>query len=268
MKHVNKIKKLPIKGKYFFISDFHMGIGDGADDMAHSQHIDFYLLNRCLENNIHVVMLGDIFEAAENKSIEPIKNAHDDIMWVLGELDKKGLLTYVRGNHDAYVKEADLRKRTHQYDGQEVDFLSLDIYDGLEIGDKYLCVHGHQTQWKYTTNLVNHIINWLLRVGWHRLQYRMCKDPSSDIQGWQAASKVDKALNKIGQDENKIIIAGHTHKCKKMSNYINIGSFAVLPRTVTYGYMEDGEMKIMKCNYVVDSKRNVKITEKEITIGE
>lgn len=263
MKYVKNVKKLPVADKYFIFSDTHFGVGDGADDSAHNQHIVFQLLKKCLDEKTHVIALGDLFDLAENKNIEDIKNQHDDIMWVLGELDNQGLFTYVKGNHDGFIKEKDVEFRTHQYNGDIVPFLSSGIYDGVEIGN-FLLVHGHQYKWSYNHKITNWFINWTLRVGWHWLQNIMCKDPSTDQQGWQAASDTDKKLQAMGEKDGKIIVAGHTHKCKILPGYFNVGSFAVLPRTVTYGILDHGTMELRKCRQMVDKDNYVKIIDEPI----
>lgn len=264
---LEKVKKLPIEAKYFLISDLHLGIGDGADDSLHNQHIVFHILFRCLRERQHVIILGDLFDMAENTNIEKIKNAHDNIMWLLGELDSEHLLTYIRGNHDAYVEEKDIELRTHQYDGETVQFLNnTDIYDAVEIGN-FLLLHGHQVMWRYAS-WFNRVVTWLGRHAWHHLQIRMCKDPSTDQQGWQEASDTDLELQKYGEKVHKIIIAGHTHKCKIMPGYINIGSFGVLPRGVTYGVLDHGQITLRKASTGIDENGFMVLMEEPIHIGE
>lgn len=255
MKYIKKVKQLPLEDTYFIISDLHLGTGDASDKFLHTQDIVFYLLNKCVYSNVHVIILGDLFEMALNNDIEAIKNQHDDIMWTLEMLDKDNRLTYVRGNHDAYVKQSDIELRTHQYDGSIVPLITSSIYDAVEIGD-YLLLHGHQVYWKYRS-WFNHVMNGLLRHVVYPLQKWILNYNEKDVNSRLKEEETDRRLLALGEQENKIIIAGHSHKCKVIPGYFNIGAAGILPRTVTYGYLNKGRMQIRKCRKEINTKTSV-----------
>ena len=100
------------KDKVAVLSDWHLGTGGNNDNSLKNILYIFEALKYYYENNYTVILLGDIFEIAEKNNIENIKNIHENIMWILTQIYLKNNLVYVRGNHDMYLKEKQLKDRT------------------------------------------------------------------------------------------------------------------------------------------------------------
>lgn len=230
--------------KVAILSDLHLGVGDNADSSLHNHKLLFEALKHYWEENYIVVLLGDIFEMAENSNIQEIMSQHDDIMWLLQEIHKKGNLIYITGNHDMFVSSRHLKKRFDHYTMKFIDFLDIQPYDSLKI-DNYLFIHGHQYTWKYKP-FFNKIINFLLRWGWRNLEFACFKDPTSEAIGKRNPSKVDQRYSDYAINNNLFLFAGHTHSvCFTLPNYLNIGG-GVLPRCLTCGEIVNNQVLSMK----------------------
>ena len=146
------LKDPDCENKYAIFSDLHLGIGNSNDNSLKNANFTFEALKYYLENDYHVILNGDTFELAENRDIELIKRVHENIMWVLSELHKKGLLTIVKGNHDSNLTPDMLHYRKSSYTKKEEIFIDdTYIYDSAVIYSDltYIIMHGHQVLWQY-----------------------------------------------------------------------------------------------------------------------
>lgn len=224
--------------KIVFLSDTHLGANDNADETVNVQHLIFYALKYYYKNDYIVVLLGDTFEMAETHSIEKIKNAHDDIMWILSELHNDKRLVIVKGNHDYKLSEKLLGTRESQYDGSRIEFLKdIKVYDAVKVILPYqtksvIAMHGNQYFWKYSS-WFNKFLVWLGPL-WKKYQLH-CKDfHIAEYTGWQKADKCQKYFNELGKEKDIHFVIGHTHKTNfKMENLTDCGSFGCMPRCVT-----------------------------------
>lgn len=249
--------------KIVFISDMHLGTGDNADETINVQHLIFHALTKYNEEGYKVVLLGDTFELAENHDIEKIKNAHDDIMWILSEINNKGNLIVVRGNHDYMLNSKMLSKRISQYDGKEIDFLTnVPIVDSVLVGDKIIALHGNQFFKRYSC-WINKII---VKLGsfWKKWQLFFKDYHIAEYTGWQEADECQKSFSVYGLTIDKFIIIGHTHKCNfNLPKFSDCGTFGCMPRCITAAEYIDNKVNVVKWSEVIKYNGDV-IVEKNI----
>ena len=242
--------------KYAVFSDFHLGAGDSNDNSLKNANFIFEALKYYLDNDYQVILNGDTFELVENKHIDDIKCAHENIMWVISELYKKNKLTIIRGNHDECLNQKLLLTRKSSYTKKEEVFLdSIDIYDSAEIKTEkpFLIMHGHQVIWYYHS-FFGKICDFLIRYIWCPLEKYLLKDPTSEVDGFEDHSKVDKPFSMYGSEKGYTVVCGHTHSVQLLiPNYFNIGG-GTMPRCITCGEIVDGEYIPYKWSYVVENQ--------------
>ena len=248
------LKDPDCENKYAIFSDLHLGIGNSNDNSLKNANFTFEALKYYLENDYHVILNGDTFELAENRDIELIKRVHENIMWVLSELHKKGLLTIVKGNHDSNLTPDMLRYRKSSYTKKEEIFIDdTYIYDSAVIYSDltYIIMHGHQVLWQYQPFL-NGFINFIIRNIWAPFEKFLLKDPTSELDGFEDYTTVDKPFSDYATEHNCIAICGHTHSVQlSKPHYYNIGG-GTLPRCITVGEIVEGKYQAYKWSYVVD----------------
>ncbi len=120
--------------KYYFASDFHLGLGTHAESLARERKICAWL-DACQKDALAIFLLGDIFEFwFEYKYTAPRGFAR--LMGKIAEITDKGIPVYFfKGNHDmwtfGYLAE---ELGVHVV---ETDFLELELF-----GKKCLIGHG------------------------------------------------------------------------------------------------------------------------------
>lgn len=234
-KLLNNCKSFTGYGKFAVLSDLHLGVGDSRDNALKNALMIFEALKNYYDNNYQVILLGDTFELAENNDISEIECVHENIMWILGEIHKKGNLTVVRGNHDSVLNSKMLELRPFSYTKKPTEFLKdCKVYDSVTIdseGQKYLLAHGHQVIFRYKH--FNSLINFGIRHFWSPLERWALKEPTSETDGFEDHSEVDAPFIEYANKNNCICICGHTHSVViKEGEYYNCGG-GVMPRSVT-----------------------------------
>lgn len=221
-----KVKKLVI------VSDTHLGAGDNADESLNVQHLIFYALDQYFKKGYTLILNGDNWEIAETHNIEKIKNAHDDIMWILSEFHNDGRLIVIKGNHEEHLTSKMLQYRKSQYDGQQISFLKdVKIYDSAQIGD-IVILHGSQF-FSICSSWFNKI---LMALGplWKKWQLFFKDYHIAEYTGWQDTVKCQTYFSELGKKLKKHFIIGHTHKCNfKLEKLTDCGSFGCMPRCIT-----------------------------------
>ena len=240
--------------KIVIFSDWHLGTGGNNDNSLKNCLYIFEALKYYNENNYLVILLGDTFELAEKNSIEDIKNIHEDIMWILTEIYMKNNLVIVRGNHDAYIKEKDVKDRMFSYTKKRIDmFPNIRFYDSVKFntGKKtYFIMHGHQYSKKYMK--FNRIICWILRYIYSPLEMYILKDPTGEMSAFGDTSGPTKLFSEMAVKNNMDIICGHMHTVSmNYPRYYNVGS-GVLPRCITCGEIINGDFFMYKWSTVVE----------------
>lgn len=199
-----------LSDRFVIFSDLHRGKNDIADDFTKSNQESYQIaLDYYLENNYHLIHLGDIEELKEQW----------DVVNVIGHnkrhLDKevffhhKNQYSRVFGNHDnKYEDKSFVQQYLHPY------FKDLKVYEGIKIiygnlPDIFM-VHGHQDYLPIVTNLFEYIGLPIYRF-WINNISKKNRDTFYD-----SYCDIDKAENEMynwtKEKQNLITIFGHTHK--------------------------------------------------------
>ena len=129
-------------------------------------------------------------------------------------------------------------------------------------------IHGHQidllnsTFWKLSRFLVRNV--------WKNLESMGIKDPTSAAKNYKVAKKTEKKLENWSIKNNKIVIAGHTHRPvypkTGESLYFNDGS-CIHPNGITCIEIEKGTITLAK--WFFDLKDNITLSVgREVIEGE
>lgn len=258
--------------KFIFFSDCHRGDNSWADDFAHNQNLFFHALNYYYDKGFTYIEIGDGDELWENKKFETIREAHSHIFWLMSEFNKENRLYLIWGNHD--IKRKDIKrkaikkkalrnknvgkKRYSYYNERKGEYeplfkdIEVNEYEGLILkhsgtGNKIFLVHGHQG------DLINDRFWWLgnifVRYLWKYLQLCGVKDPTSPAKNFKKQRKVEKKLKKWVEDNDQMLIAGHTHRSifpeRGEPSYFNDGS-CVHPRCITGIEIQNSKIALIK----------------------
>lgn len=236
--------------KAVVLSDLHLGGGALNDNALGNSLYLISALRYYLVNGFVLVLNGDIFEIAENNKIENIKIVHYEIMELFEQFAKENRLIYIKGNHDQAIKSKDLAFRRSPISKNDVQFLDINIYDSVQLNEKFTILHGHQTTFWFD-GVWNNIVNWFLKIGWTVLERFVFKDPTKESTGFDSANEVDKVMQEWASKNNTVVIAGHTHSVFITPHkYYNLGC-GVMPRCITCAEIVDDNVEIVKWYSVV-----------------
>ncbi len=241
MNKINKIylkstrKKIDDKSKIVIMSDCHRGTGDNKDKFLKNKNIYKAALNYYYKNDYTYIELGDGDELWKKNNLEDIVIEYLDIFKILKKFYTKSRLIMIYGNHDIEKENPKVLKKFLYkfYDKEkqkEVDLLNnLTVEESLILdckGYEILLLHGHQvdiisgTLWRLSRFLVGNV--------WKNLELIGINDPTGPAKNYKKIKKREKKLEKWSRENNKIIIAGHTHRPifpkKGESMYFNDGS--------------------------------------------
>ena len=108
-------------------------------------------------------------------------------------------------------------------------------------------LHGHQVDFLNST--LWRLSRFLVRYIWRKLEFIGIKDPTGAGRIYSGNTKVEKKLKKWSIKNNKIVIAGHTHRPIFPQNgdglYFNDGS-CVHPNGITCLEIENGNITLVK----------------------
>lgn len=266
LKYVDKALKSCVhisSDKVAVFSDLHLGTGTYDDEAMKNNVYLFQAFKHCYDNGYTVVLLGDTFELARNRSIEDIKACHDDLMWVMKLLFDKGRLYIVRGNHDQYMKPKDLATRFDTYTKQNIDFLKdIRLYDSAEIGKQYLLMHGHQYHWMFQ-GWCNRFVNFICRHDIFHTEKWLVDDPTKASLGYEAAGECDEFFKKLSERLGSTIICGHTHSVKMNDTYYNTGA-GILNRCVSFIEIVNGSLACYKWSTAVDDDGTCRVVKTKL----
>ncbi|MCH5166745.1 MAG: metallophosphoesterase family protein [Erysipelotrichales bacterium] len=262
------------KSKIVIMSDCHRGEGNSDDNFLRNEVIHMAALKYYLNQDYTYVELGDGDDLWEVKEYGNVVLEHLDVFKLLSEFHKKGKLIMIVGNHDNIKKDMNiLEKYFYFYDNPDTQeyyelLNGLEIEDGLTFkykGEDICLLHGHQVDllngpfWKLSRFLVRYVWRYLERTG--------IKDPTNAAKNYEAKKRIDKRLKKWSEENNKILIAGHTHRpiYPKVGSglYFNDGS-CIHPNGVTCIEIENGNISLVKWVRSVDDNNNVIVTKSVI----
>lgn len=266
----NKSKRLKIddQTKLVIMSDCHRGIGNNSDNFIKNQNIFITALNYYYKNKFTYIELGDGDELWEVKNYKDIINEHLHVFKILKKFHDSKRLIMIYGNHDIYKRNQKyLKDNIYKYYNKnkqkEEELLdNLVTYESIVLeyqGKEIFMIHGHQidllngTFWRLARILVKYL--------WHPFESIGIKDLTGSAKNYEVSSKLEKNLNKWSLKNNKILIAGHTHRPifpkARESLYFNDGS-CIHPNGVTCLEIENGKITLVRWFFKV-KKSNVTI---------
>lgn len=264
------------KDKLVIMSDCHRGNGNNYDNFVNNKNIFEAALKYYYKRGFTYVELGDGDEMWEVKNYNDIIDEHLDTFKLLKKFSDQERLIMIYGNHDKCKKqEAVLKKHFYKYydkiTEQEEDLLNnLVVYESLVLGYNHhdiFMIHGHQV------DLLNNdfwiLSRFLVRYVWRFFEHVGIKDPTSAAKNYRVSKKIEKKMKNWSIKNNKILIAGHTHRpiFPKVGQglYFNDGS-CIHPNGITCLEIENGKITLVKWKYRVGNN-NLIYVGKEIIAG-
>lgn len=257
--------RLPLNNrtKYVLISDCHRGTGTSNDNFLKNQNLYFAALQHYYKAGYTYIELGDGDELWENRSMKQIIETHSDVFGLLSCFYRQGRLYMLYGNHDMIKKDGrKAAKNCSTYPCScgsnphlENQPLLPDIkfYSGIILENTILpnskdiyLTHGHQadlfnsTLWRFS--------RFLVRYFWKPLERYGVLDPTSAAKNYTRKEKTEKRLHHWAEQENHILITGHTHRptlSAADSYYCNSGS-CVHPYCITCLEIEHLHISLVK----------------------
>ena len=260
MKKLDKLfknsKKIKIddSSKFVIMSDCHRGSGDNYDNFIKNQNIFNSALRHYYDKNFTYIELGDGDDMWEVSNYKEIVEEHLESFKEMKKFNDSGRFIMVYGNHDIEKRNQDVLDKTFAtYDdnSSKEDLLKdLQVYESLVVVYKkkeIFMLHGHQvdflnsTLWRLSRFLVRHI--------WRKLEFISTKDPTGAARNYSVSKRVEKKFQKWSIKNDKIVIAGHTHRpiFPEIGDglYFNDGS-CVHPDGITCLEIENGYITLVK----------------------
>lgn len=260
-KLLNKSNRLKInnKSKLVIMSDCHRGIGNNYDNFSKNRNIYEAALNYYYDKNFTYVELGDGDDMWEVKNTQDIIEEQIEAFYILKKFHDNNRLIMIYGNHDKYKKKKGVLEKHFYKHYNKKSKKYEDLLNNLEVYESYVLdyhsyeifmLHGHQVDLLNNTFWL--LSRFLVRYVWKYLEYIGLKDPTSAAKNYNVSKRIEKKLKKWSTNNNKILIAGHTHRpiFPKLgeSLYFNDGS-CVHPNGITCIEIENGKISLVKWTY-------------------
>lgn len=267
----NNSKRIKIddNSKIVIMSDCHRGSGNNHDNFIKNQNIYEYALRYYYNNNFSYIELGDGDEMWEVENYKDIINEHLTTFKLLKKFNDSNRLIMIYGNHDICKRSKKILKEYfykyhNKITGVEEDLLNdINVYESLILeynNHEIFLVHGHQVDflnyrlWKLSRFLVRHV--------WRRFENIGIKDPTSAAKNYKEAKKTERRLMKWSNENNKIIITGHTHRpmfpMVGKSLYFNDGS-CIHPNGITCLEIENGRITLVKWVFELNDEEVISV---------
>lgn len=255
--------------KFILMSDCHRGQGNSGDNFLFNQNLFFGALEYYNQHRFTYIELGDGDELWENRKIEPIIDIHSDAFWLMSQFYKDHRFYMLSGNHDAIKNRTSfMQKHCSNYYCQTSHaiqnlFPGIQIHQGLILENKtdktqLFLTHGHQGD--LLNDTLWPIARFLVRYIWSPLEMIGFIAPTGSGRSHQKWDKVEKRLAAYANKQQRILIAGHTHRpvfpVPGKSYYFNDGS-CVHPRCITGIEIEHNQISLVKWHVCTDAKRNL-----------
>lgn len=251
--------------KFVFISDCHRGDGSNGDNFTPNGSLYEAALRHYFREQFTYIELGDGDDLWECRRMEDIMRTQYGAFSALQRFHEAGRLYMLYGNHDIVKSRPEWRREhmsTCAQPGSRCQtslFSDLTIYEGLVLehrerrGEELLLLHGHQADtfnsrfWRVGRFLVRHL--------WRPLELLGVRDPARYAMTEGRRSRVEKALMEYSTRENRMLVAGHTHRpvfsMPGEPAYFNDGC-CVQPYHITAIEMEREMLSLVKWNAAAD----------------
>lgn len=259
--HSAKIIPFHNYSQIVIMSDCHRGDGSWSDNFAKNQNLFLAALNKYNIYNYTYIELGDGDELWENKKISDIIDAYKAVFWLMSRFYKNDRFHSIFGNHDIVKRHPNYAKNNlfSYFDTRgkkEIPlFPNIKIEEGLilkniDTGYEIFLLHGHQAD--LLNDTLWRVNRFLVRYFWKPLELIGVNDPTSASKNYKRKKWVEKKLINWVKRENKILIAGHTHRSIMPKPgeplYFNSGS-CVHPRCITAIEILMGTILLVKWSY-------------------
>lgn len=275
LKKSNRLK-INNKSKLVIMSDCHRGIGNNYDNFSKNRNIYEAALNYYYDKGFTYVELGDGDDMWEVKNMQDIIEEQISAFYILKKFHDNNRLIMIYGNHDIYKKKKSVLEKNFYKHYNKKSKKYEDLLNNLEVYESYVLdyqgfeifmLHGHQVD--LLNNTFWHLSRFLVRYIWKYLEYVGIKDPTSAAKNYKVSKRIEKKLKKWSTNNNKILIAGHTHRpifpILGESLYFNDGS-CVHPNGITCIEIENGKISLVKWRYKLRDDNTI-FVGKELLAG-
>lgn len=262
--------------KIVIMSDCHRGIGDNYDNFLKNRNIFESALNYYYNNDFTYIELGDGDDMWEVKNYKEIVEENLNIFKLLKKFYDSNRLIMIYGNHDIEKKyPVVLENHFYKYYDKETKrdeslleflFVSESVVLNYKNYDIFM-LHGHQVD--FLNNELWRISRFLVRYVWKFLEWFGVKDFTGSAKNYYFKNLSEKKLEKWSIENNKILIAGHTHRAifpkVGQSLYFNDGS-CIHPNGITCLEIENGCISLVKWEYKVNGE-GIILVERKVLEG-
>lgn len=269
-----KSKRLSIDDntKIVIMSDCHRGDGNNYDNFVKNKNIFKGALQYYYNRGFTYVELGDGDDMWEVKDYENIIKVHIDSFKQLKKFNDSGRLIMIYGNHDIVKKSPNIvKKYFHEYydelkNQDEALLTNLTVHESLVLNYKnhdIFLIHGHQVDFLNST--LWHVSRFLVRYVWRTLEHVTTKDLTGAAKNYQVTKTNEKKLQEWSKKNNKILIAGHTHRAifpkAGESLYFNDGS-CIHPNGITCLEIEKGNITLVRWEFETNQDKLISVERK------
>lgn len=207
--------KLELKGasKYIIFSDHHKGMRNGADDFTQCKDTYVNALKFYCDQGYTLIILGDAEELWEEKPGDVIRR-YREVLDLEGRFHAKQRYMKLYGNHDDDWKSPKkVREYLHDF------FPHLEVREGLVIsfhaadgtGGEIFLAHGHQGT--LDSDFFRSPARWVVRTFYRAYQILTGHGRTTPAMDACLRAQHDTQMYRwASQQENLILIAGHTHR--------------------------------------------------------
>lgn len=252
--------------KIVIMSDCHRGSGNNFDNFIKNKAIFEKALTHYYNKKFIYIELGDGDEMWEVKNYKDIVNVNLSTFKILKKFHDSHRLIMLYGNHDLVKKHSNVMNLNFGgYYNKKINKIEP-LLGGLTAkesiildykGNDIFLIHGHQVD--FINSTLWSISRILVRYVWKNIEHLLIKDPTGNAKNNTVSKTIEKKLEEWSTKNNKIIIAGHTHrpifpKAGK-GKYFNDGS-CVHPNGITCLEIENGGITLVKW-YFKENNKNI-----------
>lgn len=261
--------------KYVLFSDCHRGIGNANDNFLKNEYLYTAALNHYYSQGFTYIELGDGDELWENRSMQRIKEMHENSFRILSRFYADQRLFLLYGNHDMIKKNPEFCRdnfSTYYSDCPSCEHPlcpGITFYEGIvlhntESNENIFLTHGHQAEALNSTLWL--LSRFLVRYLWKPLESLGVPDPTSAARNTARKGRTESALLSWAKKHNCILITGHTHRPmtgSRKSPYFNTGS-CVHPSGITCIELKGTQIFLARWSAEAGSDMVLRVTREQL----
>lgn len=208
----------------------------------------------------------------EVKKYEDIIEVYLNTFKQLKKFYDSNRLIMIYGNHDMVKKYPTILKKYFYQYHNIVTFQDEILLDGLIVHESFILkyknydiflIHGHQVD--FINSTLWRVSRFFVRYVWKPLEHIGLKDFTGVGKNHQVTKNVEKKLEEWSSKNNKILIAGHTHRAifpkVGQSLYFNDGS-CVHSNGITCIEIESGSIALVRWEFGVKQNGIISVERK------